>query len=218
MSTSAHQQGANKQLSPNHPPLQLSQSPQQSQDSPNSPYNNGSQHHQQLSPSAALNVSGNNSCGGGQGPILSPNKYRRSISFPNKGSSPTPGYNIDNTSSGDAGGCSGYNYYHQDHHRNGVVGGNSPLEMRPIEHCLNDIIKNMGGGGGGGGGDGLNVGGGRSGPVPIMKNNIGGVGGCGGGMSGVGDHLDEAGKLITFSLFLNFFRDFFLGFGSLLCL
>lgn len=205
MSTSAHQQGANKQLSPNHPPLQLSQSPQQSQDSPNSPYNNGSQHHQQLSPSAALNVSGNNSCGGGSGPILSPNKYRRSISFPNKGSSPTPGYNIDNTNAGDASGCSGYNYYHQEHHRNGVVGGNSPLEMRPIEHCLNDIIKNMGGGGGGGGGgDGMNVGGGRSGPVPIMKNNIGGVGGIGGGMSGVADHLDEAGKLKKISVFSHF--------------
>lgn len=65
-----------------------------------------------------------------------------------------------------------------------------------MDHCLNDIIKNMGGGGGGG--DGLNVGGGRSGPVPIMKNNIGGVGGIGGGMSGVGDHLDEAGKFYFF--------------------
>lgn len=222
LSTSAHQHGANKQqLSPNHPPLQLSQSPQQqqSQDSPNSPYNNGSQ---QLSPSAALNVSGSSSnCGGGSGQqggqigpgssILSPNKYRRSVSFPAKGSSPTPGYNIDSTTTmGNNDGSCGHNYYHQDYHRNGInvvgVGGNSPLEsMRPMDHCLNDIIKNMGGGGGGGG-DGLNVGNvGRQGPIPIMKNNMGGVGAIGGGMSGVGDHLDEAGK---FSYFLCFFYKF----------
>ncbi|XP_059219567.1 translational regulator orb2 isoform X6 [Stomoxys calcitrans] len=93
---------------------------------------------------------------------ISPNKYRRSISFPNKGgTSPTPGYTLDINAAKAAGvptlsigngsmsaGASGCGEG-QPFIGTGPYMGNG-LDMRPLDHCLNDIMRGMGAVGPGG--------------------------------------------------------------------
>ncbi|XP_018787861.1 PREDICTED: translational regulator orb2-like isoform X5 [Bactrocera latifrons] len=147
-----------QQLSPNHP------CPPHDGNSPNSPGGGGG--------GGGGGSPYNGSQAGGSGGIspnsnagISPNKYRRSISFPTKGgTSPTPGYSLDmnaaqshiptlsvgNSGSQSAGATGGGDapYLGAGFTPDRLVGNG--LDMRPIDHCLNDIMRNMGAVGAGG--------------------------------------------------------------------
>uniref|UniRef100_A0A1B0GAW7 RRM domain-containing protein n=1 Tax=Glossina morsitans morsitans TaxID=37546 RepID=A0A1B0GAW7_GLOMM len=152
---------AGKQLSPNHPCAGSYESGgvgvgggaamgAHSSSSPipmgggNSPYNGSSG-----------GLSPNSSAG------ISPNKYRRSIPFPVKGAtSPIPGYTLD-LNAAKAAGVPTLSIGNGGNSAGAAGGGDAPylgagsyvgngLDMRPLDHCLNDIMRNMGAVGPGG--------------------------------------------------------------------
>ncbi|XP_067644896.1 translational regulator orb2 [Eurosta solidaginis] len=137
-----------QQLSPNHP-----RAPHDG-NSPTSPGGGSPYNGSQAGGSGG--ISPNSNMG------ISPNKYRRSISFPNKGgTSPTTGYTLDmnaaqshipslsvgNSGSQSAGATGGGDapYLGAGFTPDRLVGNG--LDMCPIDHCLNDIMRNMGAGG-----------------------------------------------------------------------
>ncbi|XP_046808301.1 translational regulator orb2-like isoform X6 [Lucilia cuprina] len=161
--------GNKQQLSPNHPcPPQQQQQLEGGAHSPSSP----------IPPHAgAAGGGGGNSpyngsqAGGSSGGVspnsnvgISPNKYRRSISFPAKGgTSPTPGYTLD-INAAQAVGVPTLSIGNGSISAGATGGGDAPpfmgagpympngLDMRPLDHCLNDIMR-MGMGAVGPGGD-----------------------------------------------------------------
>ncbi|TMW40610.1 hypothetical protein DOY81_014310, partial [Sarcophaga bullata] len=96
---------------------------------------------------------------------ISPNKYRRSISFPAKGgTSPTPGYTLDINAAQAAAGVPTLSIGNGSISAGASGGGDAPqflgagaghympngLDMRPLDHRLNDIMRGMGAVGPGG--------------------------------------------------------------------